>query len=53
VVDGGVGTATRQDLAFDAHGGLLVTWTSFEASGSDRSGAGIRNRYFSADVLKP
>jgi len=53
VVDGGVGTATRQDLAFDAHGGLLVTWTSFEAGGSDRSGAGIRNRYFSPDVLKP
>ena len=53
VVDGATGSAGREDLAFDQHGGLLMTWTSSGAGGDDRSGTAVRSRYFTSGALKP
>ena len=53
VVSGGVGSAGREDLAFDPHGGLLMAWVSSGAGGDDRSGTAVRSRYFADSALEP
>lgn len=53
VVDGGSGSAQREDLAFDAQRGLLLAWTSSDAGGDDRSGTALRGRYYARSVLEP
>lgn len=47
------GLAGGADMGFDSHGGLLLTWTSQDPEGDDRSGTAVRDRYYDRSVLHP
>jgi hypothetical protein len=52
-VSGADGSAERTNVAVDDVGGALFTWTSTDAGGDDRSGSGIRSRYYAQSTLRP